>query len=345
MRFIGKKTQMLESIEQVINENISDATSLLDIFAGTGTVGEYFKKKYRIMSNDILYFSTVLQKAVIKSNEVPSFEKLDKHLEMSVYDYFSNIVEYTNNKYKNSDLFILNNYSPKGNRMYLTEDNALVIDLWRLELELWKEKQLVDDSEYYYLLACIIETIPYFSNISGTYGAYLKKWDPRALKPINLVRIEVLGNGYDNEVYNEDGEELVKKLTGDILYLDPPYNARQYLPNYHLLETIAKYDYPNIKGVTGIREYEIEKSRFCRVNEVAIAFEEIINNAKFKHIILSYNTDGLMSEDTIISIMEKYSVNNKCKVYRIPYKRFKSRKLVNKTELFELIFYIEKGGF
>lgn len=342
LRFIGNKTQMLEKIEEVLLENNIKNGTFCDIFSGTGTVGEYFKDKFDIISNDILYFSYVLQWALIKNNKKPELKTISEFLGESVFTYLNNVRLHTEGKYKEKQFFIKNNYSPKGNRMYFTEENAHVIDLWRLELEEWKNKKMVSENEYYYILACIIETIPFYSNISGTYGAFLKKWDPRALKPIELLELDVKEGNNNNHVYNEDGEKLIKKLSGDILYIDPPYNSRQYLPNYHVLETIAKYDYPNIKGVTGIREYSIEKSRFASKVTVEEAFRKMIANANFRHIVFSYNTDGLMSEETIIDILSDFSKDGECKVYRTPYKRFKSRKLVNKSELYELIFYIEK---
>jgi len=77
MRFIGSKANLLENIEQVINENIKDDVDVfMDLFSGTGVVGEHFKKNYRIISNDILYFSYILQRAKIENNSIPQFSTL-----------------------------------------------------------------------------------------------------------------------------------------------------------------------------------------------------------------------------------------------------------------------------
>ena len=342
MRYIGSKVQLLEAIESVLLDNNVKAKTFLDIFSGTGSVARYFKKKYQIYSNDILYFSYVLQYATIQNDSVPNFDKINEYLGKNVFDYLSSIESYTKGKYNDDRLFIRNNFTDFCGRNYLTSENGLRIDLWRLEIEEWLKLSLITQDEYFYLIACIVEAIPFYSNISGTYGAFLKTWDPRALKRIELVKIDVETNKKDNKSYNLDGELLIKRVNGDILYIDPPYNERQYLPNYHLLETIAKYDYPVIKGVTGIRDYDIEKSKFCSKKTVYEAFENLVKNANFKYILLSYNTDGIMGEDEIISIMSKYDVNGNCKVYRFPHKRFKSRTLVNTSDLHELIFFIEK---
>lgn len=121
-----------------------------------------------------------------------------------------------------------------------------------------------------------------------------------------LTPLPIMHGSVECKVYNEDISELIKAVKGDILYLDPPYNARQYCTNYHLLETIARYDSPEIYGKTGLREYSAQKSVFCIKSKVVQAFNDLIKNADFKYIFLSYNNEGLMSFDTIGKVMKKY---------------------------------------
>lgn len=127
--------------------------------------------------------------------------------------------------------------------------------------------------------------------------------------------------GPGGEVYNEDINVLVRKISGDILYLDPPYNHRQYLSNYHLLETIARYDNPEIRCKTGLRNTDDGKSKYCSKKYVLENFEDLIKNAKFKYIFLSYNNEGLMSIEDVELIMNKYGAY---KLFQKQYKRFKS---------------------
>jgi adenine-specific DNA-methyltransferase len=196
--------------------------------------------------------------------------------------------------------------------------------------------------EYYYLLASLLEGVPFVSNITGTYGAYLKDWDKRALKKFEMLRFNIKNNNYDNKCYNVDSNNLIKEIRGDILYIDPPYNSRQYLPNYHLLETIAKYDSPKLIGKTGIREYEEEKSKYCTKSEASTQLEDLIQNAKFNHIILSYNQDGILEKEQIEAILKKYGEKNTYKFYEIPYKKYLN-KLTKKADVhFEYVFYIKK---
>jgi adenine-specific DNA-methyltransferase len=230
-----------------------------------------------------------------------------------------------------------------GNRMYMTDENALKIDYIRNQIEDWKTKELVDESEYYYLLASLIEAVPYISNISGTYGAYNKWWDKRALNKLELKEFDILNNKKNNMAFNEDGINLLNKISGDILYIDPPYNNRQYCPNYHVLETIATYDFPELKGVTGQRDYENKKSSFCMKSTVLESFDNLVKLANFKHIILSYSNEGLMSIKDIESTLKKYGQEKTFKRYEIPYRRFKSRKGKVENNLRELLFYIRKN--
>lgn len=248
MRYIGNKTNLLKNINQVIKDNCDGNEKVFcDLFSGTSSVARFFKNRYKIISNDILYFSYVLQRATITNNEIPDFEKLKNKLNVeNVLDYLETI-NINRKKYKT---FIYDNYSPNDNceRMYLTPENAKRIDYIRTTIEKWKKENLIKENEYFYLLATLIEGVPFVSNITGTYGAYLKDWDKRAFKKFEMIRLNIVNNNEENECYREDANELIKKVSGDILYIDPPYNSRQYLPNYHLLETIARYDEPKING-------------------------------------------------------------------------------------------------
>ena len=345
MRFIGCKNNLLDNIELLIEEKCKNSRVLCDIFAGTGTVGSHFKSKYEIISNDLLYFSYVLQKGLIELNYEPDFEKLIEHKKKVDNETISNVYDYLNNldpDNYNGEKCIAERYSPMCGRMYLTEKKALKIDYMRTTIESWYKDNLITQNEYYYLIACIIQEVPSVSNISGTYGAYLKSWDKRAFKDFKIYPLKLNINKYNNKAYNQDGIELLKNISGDILYIDPPYNSRQYLPNYHLLETVAKYDYPEISGITGVRKYTNEKSNWCLKTKVYDEFEKLLKNAKFKHIILSYNSEGLMEKSRIEEIMKKYGKESTFKLVEIPYRRFRSRSVNAKHGVMEYLFYIEK---
>lgn len=343
MRFIGSKVLLLENIKQVIDEKAQGSSSFCDIFSGTACVARYFKQWYEVYSNDLMYFSYILQKSTIENDSVPSFSGIKNITgDLSPVEYFNSLTTDEMEYLKQERRFFQNTYSPKGNRMYITDSNALRIDFARNMVEDWKNEGDITENEYCYLVACIVEGIPFVSNISGTYGAFNKSWDRRSHKKFELIPLEVITNNKQNKCFNEDGVELLTKISGDILYIDPPYNERQYLPNYHVLETAAKYDFPEVKGVTGLRTYKDQKSNFCNKKLVLNEFSKLMEKAKFKHIILSYSSDGLMSVDDIEAIMKQLGKSDTYKVFEIPYRRFKSRDLTKRDKLKEFLFYIEK---
>ncbi len=345
MRFIGSKANLLKNIDMVISENtMGNENVFCDIFSGTGAVARYFKPRYEVHSNDVLHFSYVIQKATVENNTKPSFAKLRN---IGIGDPFKFLEETQIQilNYNDDNYFITKNYTPHDDceRMYVSNKNAVRIDFIRNTIEAWKEEKLLTELEYYYLLAGLIEGVPSVSNITGTYGAYLKHWDKRTFKDLEMARLDVIDNKRNNKCYNKDANKLIEELNGDILYLDPPYNSRQYAPNYHLLETISKYDYPEIHGVTGMRPYDDLKSQFCIKSEVSDAFEDLISKAKFSNIVMSYSTDGLMTADEIETILKRHGIEETYKMYSIPYRQYMSKKTKQTECLYEYIFYVKKN--
>lgn len=343
MRYIGSKILLLDHIKKVVDDKAPEADSFCDIFSGTAAVARYFKQWYQVYSNDLLYFSYVLQRATIENDSVPEFNSLkEKKGIKDPVAYFNSRERKELLRLPENRRFFQNTYAPTGGRMYLNDENALRIDFARCTVEDWKAEGVLSEAEYYYLIACIVEGIPFVSNTSGTYGAFHKTWERRSHKEFQLFSLPVVTNGRDNRSFHRDGVELLKELKGDVLYVDPPYNGRQYLPNYHVLETAARYDYPEVRGITGQRADEGSKSDFCMKKKAGPAFSSLMENAGFSHIILSYSTDGLMTVSEIEEIMKKYGKSETFQIYEIPYRRYKSRS-VNETErLKELLIYIEK---
>ena len=242
MRFIGSKRLLITYIKKIIEENIVNWQSLesfCDIFAGTSTVGRSFKRYFKIISNDILYFSYVLQRAGIQLNKEPSFKGLN---EIGI----SNPLEYLNNidtTQREANMFILDNYTPSKicERKYLSNSNGALIDMQRIALDDWIANKHITQNEYFYLLCSIIEAVPFVSNIAGTYGAYLKNWDKRSFKKLDLQKPQLYNNNKKNISFNKDSNELIREISGDILYIDPPYNSRQYSRFYHVLENLTQW--------------------------------------------------------------------------------------------------------
>lgn len=340
MRFIGGKTLMLDNIIEVIKNKTNNVKSILDPFAGSNAVSHRLKKEgYKVSSNDIMYFSYVLSKGELTLNKKPIFAKLG--IEKPI-DYLNSLtLDQTN--FTLDQCFIYNNYSPNEHceRMYFQNKNAIKIDIIRLTIEMWKNENRITESEYFYLLACLINAVPFVANITGTYGAYLKYWDVRTFNDIVLEEPILNKSKFKCNSYNEDANDLVKKLKCDLLYLDTPYNQRQYTPNYHLLETIAKYDYPTIKGVTGIRDYENQKSDFCIKEKVYESFYRILASCKSRYALISYNNEGLLSSKELEALCRQFAKEDTFQLLEYNYRRYKN-KIPNNTEgLKEQLYFFE----
>lgn len=353
MRYLGNKTKLVSVIDAKIKSRGIKYRSLFDMFSGTASVAKHFKERgVKVFSSDIMYYSYVIQKAHIANNQELSFQNFGKLL-----DKFNNYsllkktrlelaLDFLNNPTSlDSDGFIYNNYTPGGTasleqpRMYFSDENGQRIDTIRKNIETWYKLGLVTENEYFYLLSSLVQSISFFANTTGVFAAFRKEWDPRALKPFAVKYYPPTLNDVENKCFNKNSIELINEVEADIYYLDPPYNQRQYAPNYHILETIAKYDSPEIKGVSGMRGYSDQKSDFCNKAKALDSLNKIAKEGRYKHLILSYNTEGIMSVEDISSTLQKYG---KLELESISYSRYKSNDRTKANDLKELLFFLEK---
>jgi len=318
MNYIGSKYRLRDFIKNaicsVVGTDLSQ-TVFCDMFAGTGIVGRSFKSEVRrVIANDCEYYSFVLNKNYIENHtEIANKERYIDEL---------NTIPTTANG------IIYRNYCLDGGygRQYFSDSNGKRIDTIRQRIEKWKQSGKINGNMYYFLLASLLESADKVANTASVYSAFLKHLKANSQKEMVLLPADFIINGNEHRVFNMDSNHLIQQIEGDILYLDPPYNSRQYGALYHLLNTIARYDCFEPKGKTGLRDYD--RSLYCRKNEVSKVFEDLIKNAKFKYIFLSYSNEGLMSVENIQKIMKWYG---KYDFLMIDYQRFKSNSDKNRT--------------
>jgi adenine-specific DNA-methyltransferase len=293
MNYIGSKNKLssfiFDTVTGVTGGDISKKI-FCDLFAGTSIIGQTFKPHVQqVISNDVEFYSYVLNRNYIGNNTA-----LDAEGYLNTLNNLAPIKG-----------FIFQNYAEGGSagRNYFTAQNAQKIDAARQQIETWKTSAALTDDLY-----------------------YLKQIKASAAKEIKITAANFIETKTSHHVFQQDSNLLISKIEGDILYMDPPYNARQYGANYHLLNTIAKYDTFAPKGKTGLREYY--KSDYCKRGEVLKSFTEVIEKAQFKYIFLSYNNEGLMSQNNVKEVMERFG---KYDVATTKYQRFKADKTQNRN--------------
>ncbi|BDB63649.1 restriction endonuclease subunit M [Helicobacter cinaedi] len=314
MNYIGSKLKLLpflqHSIESMLkrhNAKPLQDSFFCDLFAGTGAVGRAFKSKVKqVISNDKEYYSFVLNQNYI-ANHTPLI-RANELLEML-----------NNTPLKKGKIFTHYALGSGSGRQYFSDENAMKIDGIRERIAVWRQSGFINEKEFYFLLASLLESSDRVANTACVYGAFLKCLKKSAIKELVLSPAVFESSHNSHKVFNEDSQHLITQISGDILYLDPPYNAREYGANYHLLNTIALYDDFTPRGKTGLRAYE--KSAWCKKGCVENALDFLLQNADFEWIFLSYNDEGLLSLEKIEKLMKKYG---RYACVKQDYQRFKA---------------------
>lgn len=358
MRYLGCKTILLDWIEALVKDLGIRGGVFADLFAGTTAVAQHFKALgFQLITSDIMSFSYAFQQAYIATNELPRFERLRASSELGKewfapreemgglmtgqgmrqgvlplaevqpYTALAGVIAFLNHLEPEKG-FLYTHYTLEGTaaanmqyrRQYFSAANAGKLDAIRSRIESWRTRGLLTESEYYLLVTAVIEAASSVSNTAGTYGAFLKDWDQRALKSLVLVPPQVVPSTFKHRVFLRDANELVREITCDVLYLDPPYNQRQYAAYYHLLDTIARWDQPRIYGKTGRRPYLHQLSRYC-TPEAATALAELVRDARCEHLLMSYNDEGLLSRQEILDIL---ATRGQPQFYEYDYRRYSS---------------------
>lgn len=306
MRYLGSKTLLLEQIYDLIKEYREGI--FCDPFGGIGTVGSYMKKKdFHVITGDILNFAHFFQYTLIERSAESNFTKLYQALQINSKEEFEKVM---NQSVVNSG-WLIKDYSEQ--RRFFTKDNAKRIQGCINLIQEWYSEELITDNERKVLVASLINSFDKVANTAGTYYGYLKQFDRRALKEFRFAMLPVV-RGKTSYSLKTDAIELVSNCKCDVLYLDPPYNERNYARYYHLPETIAAGVVPIPSGKSGVFRLEGEKtSEYNKKNHALEAFKELIDHADAKCIIFHYTDYGLIRIEDARKILSSYgTVEKEC---------------------------------
>jgi adenine-specific DNA-methyltransferase len=363
MRYLGNKTRLLKDIEAFANKHQATGSTFFDCFAGTGVVGAHFKQLgYKVYSCDLLHSSYVSQVALIEVSSAPSFQGMFEHSDIRKAIQKKSFRSAVNDRLKSGGNEIMvkavtvleqliepevslisRNYAPSGHhkRRYFRDDHARKIDGCLLRLRDWLRAGVLEEREFYVLLQSVLEGSDRVANIAGVYAAYLKSWQSNTLRSLSFPTPQIV-EGPVGKAYRGDVNERVKQVSCDVLYADPPYNTRQYAAYYHVREVMAelhkiddlnKYE-QSLYGKTGLRPYDDLKSEYCMKRKeqgrqrCEQAFATLIERARAKHIIISYNEEGIISRNAICEALARFSgvdrFDTQRNYERVCYRRFRS---------------------
>lgn len=311
-RYLGNKYKLLPFITGVVNDECPDITSIADIFAGTGAVSSAFTDKV-IITNDLMYSNYICNYAWFGA------EEYDPQIIIDCVVRYNALTDLEDN-------YMTDNFADT----YFSRDDCAKIGYIREDIEVLYKKGDINTRERAILITSLLYAMDKIANTCGHYDAYRKgvEFD----KSLELyVPMANRQNNPNNQCFNMDSNELVKNIEADLVYIDPPYNSRQYCDAYHLLENVARWEKPEVFGVARKMDRSTMKSKYC-TQSATEAFEQLIGDIKAIYILLSYNnmaekgndrSNAKISDQDIMRILEK---KGEVKVFSESYKAFTTGK-------------------
>lgn len=311
-RYLGNKYKLLPFITKVVEEECKNVNTIADIFAGTGAVASAFTDK-KLITNDIMYSNYICHLAWFSSEEYAE-EKI-----------INLIMEY-NNMIVGQDNYMSENFA----NTYFSLEDCRKIGFIRQDIEERFSNGEVNARERALLITSLLYAMDKIANTCGHYDAYRQGVEFEKHLELSVPQPDMNLNE-NNVCYNMDTSELVADIEADLIYIDPPYNSRQYCDAYHLLENVARWNKPEVFGVAKKMDRTSLKSDYC-TRKATAAFEKLIDSIHAKYIILSYNnmeekgndrSNAKISDDDIMRILQKKGT---VKVFAEDYKVFSTGK-------------------
>jgi adenine-specific DNA-methyltransferase len=369
VRYIGNKTRLLPFILEAVASLGLSPGAAHDACAGTAVVGRELKAcGWRVASSDIMSYSYVFQRAYVVAQRVPSFAELragDSDLRRAMRSQrfrtavarrgpgaLSSVCEYLARWLEPERGFIAAHYGPAGGRMYFTDENAMRIDAIRRRLHEWRAEGLVGDDAFYILLAALLEAADRVANTAGVYAAYIKSWQPNAKRALDLEPRRPIRGARGSTAHHGDAQKAATQIGPiELLYIDPPYNSRQYAGYYHIPEVIARgwfNDVPVVRGKTGlIRDPGgTTRSAWCSSKGAERALRDLLAATGARHVLVSYNSEGVLNEDVLQRVLSDAAVGGQSRRFVREYRRYRAdrdhaKRRYRADALRELLYHAE----
>ncbi len=338
-RYIGNKTKLLPVILGKIGSLVPQGSTVCDLMAGTGSVSYALRAKgYRVVASDVMTYSKChLTKGLLFDKE-PDFSGLGLKGYQGVLGYLNSLPPKCG--------YFYNEFAPDGKpanglppRKYFTSSNAAKIDAIREQINQWEAEGSISQNECLVLKHTLILAANSVANISGTYGYFLSSFKDSSKKEVSLEPEPFYPGRVDNVVLQGFAEDLSSAIVADLCYIDPPYMKRQYAANYHILETLARGDYPEAIGKSGLRNWWDQHSKFCTKTRIFDAFRKIFEGMRCPLFVISYSEDGLIEIGKLCSFFKEFG---RVSLEEINYQRFRSNDSKLGKELKEYLITVDR---
>ena len=332
-RYLGCKNKLLTFIDEVISKNCDDVQSFADVFGGTGCVAAYFNDKYNILINDILESNYLAYRAFFDNSAV-DLEKIHR-----LISFYNELEPHKIQK---------NYFSLNFADTYLSEANLRIVGFIRDDIDLISRNGKISERERAILITSLIYGVDRIANTVGHYDAYRRNGPLSAQLILSLPELPDQTENVQNVISKLDANSFVRRYRADLVYLDPPYNSRQYCDAYHFLENIAFNHKPPVFGVAKKMDRSALKSEYC-TNKAPLFFADLIEQTKAKYILVSYNNTGdkinsrsnaKISDKEILSFLKR---KGKVSVFEQPFLPFTTGK-TQVVDHSERLFLCEVGN-
>lgn len=332
VRYIGNKTKLLRFIGRTLTTRGIRGGTAVDPFSGTASVARYLKRRgFRVDASDVMEYAHVFARAYVQVSETPRFPRLRAELGLRS-DSLRTVVTLLN-RLPPAPGFIHEHYTPGGaeggrhGRMYFTESNGARIDAIRTTLHDWRRAGTIAEDGFHVLLAALLEAADRVANTTGVYAAFVKSWQSNAVRDLEL-RVTPTKRGNSCRALRADALDVVREHDEfDLLYLDPPYNARQYPGYYHVPEVIALGWFDRAletRGKTGLIDDAAKRSDWSRRGRCEAAFEELVATGRWRRLVMSYNDEGMIPETTIARVLRENGRGSTYRRHKRSYRRYRS---------------------
>ena len=311
-RYLGNKYKLLPFITRVVENECFDIDSIADIFAGTGAVSSAFTDK-KIITNDLMYSNYICNYAWF------GVEEYNPQMIIECVVRYNALTDLEDN-------YMTDNFSDT----YFSRDDCAKIGFIREDIEKLYQENKINKRERAILITSLLYAMDKIANTCGHYDAYRKgvEFD----KTLELcVPLAEVNNNNENQCFNMDANDLVGSIYVDLVYIDPPYNSRQYCDAYHLLENVARWEKPEVFGIARKMDRSSMKSKYC-TQSATKAFEQLIADINARYILFSYNnmaekgndrSNAKISDQDILRILKN---KGEVQIFSESYKAFTTGK-------------------